>query len=158
MRNFLRSYFSWRGRLTRTRYLGLSFVIFLLLVFLVCLLGVSTLVGSVSPSEKMFPLVSFMILTVSIIASMWCSLCLHVKRLHDMNFRGWWLLIMPLWVGTVAFTGYVLDVQDIRVLVNLLAWCPSLLLFVIRGTTGLNRFGEDPRKDRVVSQSERTAS
>ena len=45
-----------------------------------------------------------------------------VRRLHDINFRGWWLLIFVTVIG-------------------------ALVLFIfacIRGTVGENRFGADP--------------
>ena len=52
-------------------------------------------------------------------------LAVTVRRLHDTNRRGWWILI-----GFVPLIGAV--------------W--MLVLFCLRGTEGANRFGEDPLK------------
>ena len=50
------------------------------------------------------------------------SIAVSVRRLHDRNLRGWWLLLY--------FTG-------IGAIVILIFWC-------MRGTVGENRFGDDP--------------
>jgi uncharacterized membrane protein YhaH (DUF805 family) len=51
------------------------------------------------------------------------SIAVKVRRLHDINFSGWWVLLglIPI-VGNIAL----------------------LILYIRRGTKGLNRFGEDP--------------
>lgn len=56
-------------------------------------------------------------------ASFYISLILTVRRLHDINFRGWWylLILVPL-VGAIAI----------------------LVMCVLPGTKGPNRFGADP--------------
>ncbi len=54
------------------------------------------------------------------------GLAVEIRRLHDLNKSGWWVLIsfIPLvgWIGSII----------------LIIW------FVGRGTEGSNRFGEDP--------------
>ena len=51
------------------------------------------------------------------------SIAVSVRRLHDKNLRGWWLLLflIPL-IGTIAL----------------------FILYCMRGTDGENRFGADP--------------
>jgi uncharacterized membrane protein YhaH (DUF805 family) len=51
------------------------------------------------------------------------SIAVKVRRLHDINFSGWWVLLglIPI-VGNIAL----------------------LILYIRRGTKGPNRFGEDP--------------
>ena len=51
------------------------------------------------------------------------SIAVSVRRLHDKNLRGWWVLLflIPL-IGTIAL----------------------FILYCMRGTDGDNRFGADP--------------
>jgi len=58
---------------------------------------------------------------------MYFPLVLMVKRLHDLDFRGWWLLL-----GLVPVLGWI-------ALIGIFV----LVLFV-SGTNGPNRFGRDP--------------
>jgi uncharacterized membrane protein YhaH (DUF805 family) len=57
------------------------------------------------------------------------SLAVAVRRLHDTNRSGWWLLI-----GLIPFLGAL----------------ALLIFYVLDGTPGPNRFGPDP-KDRAAS-------
>lgn len=57
------------------------------------------------------------------------SIAVAVRRLHDMNFSGWWYL--PI----LAFT-----------VVPIVGSIPKLLLFFIPGTASGNRFGPNPRR------------
>jgi uncharacterized membrane protein YhaH (DUF805 family) len=56
------------------------------------------------------------------------NLALYVRRLHDTNRSGWWLLILP-----VPAIGVVM----------VIAW------FCFKGTKGYNRFGADPIRPEV---------
>lgn len=57
------------------------------------------------------------------LATLLPSIAVGVRRLHDGDRSGWWLLI---------------------VLVPLVGWLVLLYWFVTKGTTGSNRFGDDP--------------
>jgi uncharacterized membrane protein YhaH (DUF805 family) len=57
------------------------------------------------------------------LATLLPAIAVGVRRLHDVDRSGWWLLI---------------------VLVPLIGWLVLLFWFVTKGTTGSNRFGEDP--------------
>ena len=54
----------------------------------------------------------------------WPSIAAGVKRLHDRNQSGWWLLILL--VPLVGLLFWIINM-----------WC-------MKGTTGANRFGPDP--------------
>ena len=59
------------------------------------------------------------------------NLGLYVRRLHDINFRGWWIL---LWL--IPVIGFI-----------------ALLVFVcLPGTEGENRFGPVPTNDVVITE------
>jgi uncharacterized membrane protein YhaH (DUF805 family) len=56
------------------------------------------------------------------------GLGVSIRRLHDTNRSGWWILI-----GLVPFGGFVL-----------------LVFYILEGTRGPNRFGADPRDPEAV--------
>jgi uncharacterized membrane protein YhaH (DUF805 family) len=51
------------------------------------------------------------------------ALAVHVRRLHDKDYSGWWLLLY---------------------FVPVIGWLVLLVWFCQRGTIGSNRFGDDP--------------
>ncbi|MEZ3501229.1 DUF805 domain-containing protein [Pantoea sp. KPR_PJ] len=59
------------------------------------------------------------------------SVAVGVRRLHDLDRSGWWLLIM---------------------LIPLLGTLLLLIYFCLRGTVGPNRFGPDPLEVSFLSQ------
>lgn len=58
------------------------------------------------------------------VVTLWVSLAADVKRFHDRDKSGWWVLILV--VPAIGFVWYLIE-------------CGFL-----RGTTGPNRFGADP--------------
>jgi uncharacterized membrane protein YhaH (DUF805 family) len=78
----------------------------------------------------------------------WAYAATSVKRLHDRNKSGWWIvafLILPSVLNTLWDW---LDSPNLALLVSALAFGLSLWgfveLFCLRGTRGPNRFGSDP--------------
>jgi uncharacterized membrane protein YhaH (DUF805 family) len=87
------------------------------------------------------------------------SLAVAVRRLHDIDRSGWWMLLpVPAVFATCVLVGaeFLLNPEAANAVIggNPLLWAAlaaaaitSLLLFVwycTRGTAGPNRFGEDP--------------
>lgn len=90
------------------------------------------------------------------------SWCVHIRRLHDTDHTGWWLLAMPAvvvvgFVGTFAAVG-IPGTKGPGTLILLLSvflvgFSGYLMLFVwtcLRGTPGPNRFGPDPLDGRLA--------
>lgn len=119
---------SFSGRLNRQPFwLGLVLVI---VIELVVFYLVSSLFGTFTPTGDpanygmQFSPVGWVILAILYVAVVWVGLALQIKRWHDRNKSGWWVLIslVPL-IGAIWF----------------LVECGFL-----RGTEGPNRFGPDP--------------
>ncbi len=107
---------------------------------------------------------------VYFVLSLWlfiAQITATVRRLHDVNKRGWWMLLpsvgviaiftlVLMAVGGSIFTGYydeeqvealLVDMSGIltaMVLVTLVLSVIVLVFLIKKGTTGPNRFGPDP--------------
>ena len=66
------------------------------------------------------------IATIIYLATLVPFISISVRRLHDVDWRGWWLLL------------YIIPV------VNIIGGIFIFVLTVLKGTTGENRFGPDP--------------
>jgi uncharacterized membrane protein YhaH (DUF805 family) len=81
------------------------------------------------------------------------SLAVTIRRLHDTNRRGWWLLL-PVALSAGAFLLLVaaialsMQVLALALVVALSPFIGALVVFVflmLDGTPGPNRFGPDPK-------------
>ncbi|WP_029916642.1 DUF805 domain-containing protein [Caulobacter sp. UNC358MFTsu5.1] len=116
---FTQKLFSFQGRLRRRDY-------WLLSLLLVAIAMVAYAVAAVMGVEVTGESAEATILQLGVSAVLiWPSLAVGVKRCHDRNQSGWWLLIefVPLVGGVWA-------------LIN---------LGILDGTQGVNRFGKSPK-------------
>lgn len=113
----LKKYADFQGRARRSEY-WLFFLFTLILGFVVGLIGG---IASGGDPNSSIPLVLSGLLWVALIVP---SLAVGIRRLHDTNRSGWWVLIalIPFIGGLVLLVFYVLD-----------------------GTPGPNKFGPDPK-------------
>jgi uncharacterized membrane protein YhaH (DUF805 family) len=81
------------------------------------------------------------------------SIAVGVKRLHDRNKSGWYLLLFYLVPSILVVIGvligaFVEDSTIIATVLGLLAFAIGVWTFVemgcLRGTIGVNRYGPDP--------------
>jgi uncharacterized membrane protein YhaH (DUF805 family) len=140
--NFL---FQFKGRVSRLYFLigalGVPF-----LVSLISLLVVS-LFSWWEPLPQEIQALGTLVMILVGLAVMVSIISFWVRRLHDLNFSGWWIL--GIWaygfildsIGGEAFMGQ----KPIVYTISALTWLPFLLLLFVKGTEGANRFGEDPR-------------
>jgi uncharacterized membrane protein YhaH (DUF805 family) len=125
---------SWRGRVTRSEYIIFELAQ-LLLLFLLSFFWVFFI--SVVEGEFFSKYIAFYS-SLLIIPAMFCLVLVNVsfmiRRLHDANFRGWWALLLMV-IGAIPYAGLVV----------------VLILMLLPGTKGTNRFGPNPReqKDQV---------
>lgn len=119
----LRKYADFQGRARRAEYWLFLLFVWIVEVAIVALtgaLGADPEVGEVSGPM----ILGYGLLGVFGLAILVPSLALSVRRLHDTNRSGWWLL-----VALIPFLGALV-----------------LIVFsLLDGTPGPNRFGEDPK-------------
>jgi len=113
-------YADFSGRSRRKEYW--MFVLFNVLVVMVLLI-VSGILGLLTGEEDIGVGAVVALLVVYSLATIVPSLAVKVRRLHDQNKSGWFVLLT-----LVPFGGIVL-----------------LIFMVIEGTPGPNRFGPDPK-------------
>jgi len=116
---------SWKASFRYTgRARRLELVCFYVLNSLIAFLLVFVDAAIVGQAEG--PVVTQPLTGLFSLAALFPTISIGVRRLHDMNASGWWLL------------AYFVP------LLNLLL---TLVLFLAPGTPGLNRFGPDPRAE-----------
>jgi uncharacterized membrane protein YhaH (DUF805 family) len=79
---------------------------------------------------------------------MWFLAATTIKRLHDRNKSGWWIVLFIVAPNLLGKFGDSLGDSDVAVFLGLIAfvlniWGAVELLF-LKGTSGPNRFGPDP--------------
>jgi uncharacterized membrane protein YhaH (DUF805 family) len=114
--------FSFQGRMRRLHYWMISISAWVVYVVIVAIL-MSVLGIGRSPGSP-----AGLILLPFVVAYAWVALAVGVKRCHDRDKSGWWLLLF----GVVSLTG-----------IGLL-W-PFIELGCLDGTQGPNRFGPSPK-------------
>lgn len=154
--------FSFKGRINRKPWwlasLGAGFAASLLTAILE---AIARSAGEtiVNPVTQQFEPTGIFGLAISLIAlvNAWIAFALSVKRLHDRDRTGWWLL----WQILIIAVAVILIVVAIAVpkeqgalwyafagAAGLAAFAISVWLFIeigfLRGTQGPNRFGPDP--------------
>lgn len=122
--------FSFKGRATRLEFWTVSVVFYSYSVIIFVLFLPLTEVVS----EGIFSLLIFLFLFFVF----WFESAIHIKRWHDRDKSGWWMLI-----HLIPMIGFVWSVIDNGFL---------------RGTEGNNRFGEDPLEISINNKEEITAT
>lgn len=86
------------------------------------------------------PVITFLFLTVSAII----GFCLTIRRLHDINFSSYWILItIPLLI-----IGFIVEIKTSNSIffefIIVYLTIQSLLLCLLKGTEGINKYGPPP--------------
>lgn len=132
------------GRLNRLRYFGyglLSNLIFTLIIVAVFAVGVGG-----AAAFDVGALGGLLLLVVPLYCVLfWVAICLMIKRLHDMNQSGWWVLFL---FGLAFVGGFVSgispEMQSFSLIFNIPVIGFVLWLLFWPGTAGDNQYGPDP--------------
>lgn len=106
------------GRINRVKYLSLSSISFVLFTVFILIFG--PLIKDNNHQAVLLSLL-FVVLAAPVVINV---MCLQIRRLHDFNMRGWWVLL-----------GFVPVVR----------WLWFLVTCCIPGDKGENRFGTKPQ-------------
>jgi uncharacterized membrane protein YhaH (DUF805 family) len=90
----------------------------------------------------------FIIMLLAIIPALLAGLAIGIKRLHDRNKSGWWLLLFWVVPGLLQGGGMGMGQESAGLIATLAGAAISIWGFVeigcLRGTTGPNGYGPDP--------------
>lgn len=153
--------FSFQGRINRLRYWQFALVSagFLVagLVALVPYMNYAADTASagnpVSPFSSLFGIVTILIVVVLFFSLIAASFAVSVKRLHDRNKSGWWVLFFLVLPGVLDPVARAIShspdhPNGTALLLELANLVISIWAFVelgcLSGTAGENRFGPDP--------------
>jgi uncharacterized membrane protein YhaH (DUF805 family) len=114
--------FSAQGRLNRARY-WLGFLV-IYVAFMIVYLPFSLTLGPAQQGLTAGQAIYATILFVASLVITYSSICIGIKRWHDRDKSGWWMLI-----GFIPLIGSIWSFVE---------------LGCLRGTMGANRFGPDP--------------
>lgn len=136
----------WKGRLNRLSYFVLaviSYLLTLLILYPVMLL---------EEDENIADIIVVPIGLLAIIL-IWVIFTSTIKRLHDMDKSGRWLtfavfLPMPINFILLMAQQFVLVIA-LKLVGTLLLLVALVCLCCVSGTTGENRFGDDPRAKKL---------
>ena len=113
---FLKDSFTLEGRASRLQYIARTFVVILSL----CGLYFLSLFGYMSET-----VISKLVISILPTILLLYTALLEVRRLHDLGFSGWWILLI--------------------MLLSPLALVIIILFSIIRGTKGENKYGEESK-------------
>jgi uncharacterized membrane protein YhaH (DUF805 family) len=154
--SWTRFLFSFKGRFNRGRY-WLFILLYLLAFVLVIALGGSVIfagaanggIAGAAVSTVLFSLALLIFFLFALVA----SLAVSVKRLHDRNKSGWWLLVFlvaPALLSAIAEAANPApdELSGTSLVFGLLSLAMAIWAFVelgvLRGTVGDNKYGPDP--------------
>lgn len=140
--------FSFRGRINRAKY-WLAALVYVLVSILFVVIGFIALGNNI---DDLFSLAGVGILLwivglILFVAITWSSIAVGIKRLHDREKSGWWMLVFLL--GPTVLNGLGQSTAGAASLIlSLAALVVSVWAFVelgcLRGTRGPNLYGPDP--------------
>lgn len=126
-----KKYADFSGRAPRAEYwwftllLFIAFTVFAFVVFATIGVGVDSEADS-SP----FGALAIVVLVIFFLGIFVPSLAVQVRRMHDQDMSGWWILLF-----CIPYVGALI----------------ALVFMLIPGTTGPNRFGADPYQEESHS-------
>jgi uncharacterized membrane protein YhaH (DUF805 family) len=157
--NFLHVLFSFHGRINRAKYwlAALFWVVVDIVVFgiLAVMLGNHLLALGSEPTgaDIVRVILSFglgiILVCLLVLVPMFVSwLAVGIKRLHDRDQSGWWILLFYFGPGVASAIGHNSDSGALALVLSLVSLGISIWAFVVlgclRGTRGPNRYGPDP--------------
>lgn len=111
--------FSIRGRISRSQ-LWLKWIVPVVVIYVV--LGLIARIGAADDSTAL-ALIASILTVLFALFTIWPGIAINVKRAHDRDWSGWFILLL---------------------FVPILNVWPMIELLFLRGTIGSNRFGPDP--------------
>jgi uncharacterized membrane protein YhaH (DUF805 family) len=141
--------FSPRGRINRAKYwvyVAVSIAILVVLIAIISILWAGQLYAPQGGAG--FPSVALFVVGAVYLILLVVGIFVGIKRLHDRDKSGWWLIVFYLVPMVLSWVSAILSRDGIGVVFALASLAISIWALVelgcLRGTAGPNRYGEDP--------------
>jgi uncharacterized membrane protein YhaH (DUF805 family) len=141
--------FSPRGRINRAKYWLFVLVSIAIMVVLIAIMSV-VWAGRLYDSRggAGFPGGAMIVVGIVYLALVIVGIFVGIKRLHDRDKSGWWLLVFYLAPMVLSWISAILSRNGIGIVLALASFAISIWALVelgcLRGTVGPNRYGPDP--------------
>jgi uncharacterized membrane protein YhaH (DUF805 family) len=143
--------FGLRGRIDRIRWCVASLVLIIPLLIVLKLIGWFDFEALSARISRSAALGIGTVLALTLLLIVFCLLALMLKRLHDRNRRGWWLLLFPP-VPIVLASSVSAFAEDLGPTLSDALWAVVLMITIgalidlggLPGTPGPNQHGPDP--------------
>lgn len=126
--------FSFNGRLNRIGYIKGNIIIF---IFLLAIFIIKELAFALIDNVNVELLGYLLIFPVFVY-----GISIAVKRLHDLNLSGWWVLVSMIFFGSLFLTFQSQEAKD--TVINISSVVQIIVFWFIKGTNGPNKYGEGP--------------
>lgn len=127
--------FSYQGRINRAKYW-----LAVLCYFIATLVAMAV--------AFFIPIIGLILAVVIYIAMLVSGIFVGIKRLHDRDKSGWWLLLFYVVPGVLSGAGQASGSQSIAMVAGLISLAITIWMIVelgcLRGTVGGNQYGPDP--------------
>jgi uncharacterized membrane protein YhaH (DUF805 family) len=152
--------FGFSGRINRAKYwlASLFWAVILLVVLGVFIFIVIRDASNLTTEEMTNKILSYglgiaIVFVLVFIPAFVSGLAIGIKRLHDRNKSGWWILLFYFVPSVMNAVGSQLDIPAVSIIVSLAAFAIAIWGFVelacLRGTVGPNRYGPDPLENKL---------
>lgn len=125
-----------KGRASRFSFFA-ACILGVIIVYFPLYFCILTLYSASFSSGKGLEYITSVSLSILLIITALSILPVTIRRLHDINLSGWWIL-------SCSILFYVLFYIKQFYIVSILGTIFLLILIFKKGTKGPNRFGEDP--------------
>ena len=147
-KSILKKIFTTKGRLNRLRYFKYHFSLFLILAILEFVIFFTF--GFFNSVNKILTIILLLIAVFTCIFILVAQIMLAIRRLHDLNYSGWYYLLWLIFIMIASTTYKVADKTDniyfliCSLIFDLLCLAFSLCMLFKKGTVGTNKYGADP--------------
>jgi len=132
--------FTFQGRVNRGKFWLTVLIYFIAMLVAVALGLLVPVIGLI------LAIVIYVVIAVS-------GIFVGIKRLHDRDKSGWWLLVFYLVPGVLSGVGEASGMQIVVMITGLISLAIAIWMFVelgcLRGTVGDNQYGSDPLAGRA---------
>ena len=137
-----------KGRASRSEYWW--FALFNVLVAFILEFCIGFIAGFLVWDDVFYTMIAKNGSNILFLVMLLPSICVAVRRLHDIDRRGWWLLLSPLFIIIYLFLDLLANIflfgtlSIISIVVPVAGGLIFLIFLCKKGTVGDNRFGKDP--------------